>query len=164
MATQKTWPWRPSTAQGHHTVENTQFKQGYKLNPGRRATCFARAAQEIREERAERIRLGLEPDYDAIRGAVLPYVKPLLRRLLPGGAYKGDEYIVLNPRRCDRTPGSFTINWRAGSWADFAARTAGGEPVKGGDLISLVAYLMDKNQHDAARLLEQWLRASGAPL
>jgi hypothetical protein len=44
---------------------------------------------------------------------------------------------AVNPRRVDRHPGSFRINLASGKWADFAV------DAKGGDLISLVAYLKD---------------------
>jgi hypothetical protein len=54
------------------------------------------------------------------------------------GASSGSEYVVLNPRRADRHPGSFKVRIagrRAGAWADFAIGD------RGGDIISLVAYL-----------------------
>jgi hypothetical protein len=55
--------------------------------------------------------------------------------------------VVLNPIRADRRLGSFKINIRTGRWADFATCDKGGDPV------SLVAYLEGVSQGEAARLL-----------
>jgi hypothetical protein len=65
------------------------------------------------------------------------------------------EYIVRNPRRNDQNPGSFSINYRTGTWKDFATGDAGR------DLISLVAYVRGGSQGDAARELAEKL---GVPL
>jgi hypothetical protein len=59
--------------------------------------------------------------------------------------------VVLNPIRADRRLGSFKINVRTGRWADFATGDKGGDPV------SLVAYLENVSQPDAARLLGRML-------
>ena len=57
----------------------------------------------------------------------------------------------------DRRPGSFRINVNTGKWADFATGD------KGGDVISLAAYLSGTGQGDAARGLAAMLgvRANG---
>jgi uncharacterized protein (DUF927 family) len=68
-----------------------------------------------------------------------------------GGKIQGREYLPLNPRRADAQPGSFSINRDSGHWADFAADE------KGGDLVSLAAYLRDEKQGDAARALAECL-------
>jgi hypothetical protein len=70
---------------------------------------------------------------------------------LPGGRREGREYVARNPRRADRTAGSFRINLTTGRWADFATDDAGGDPV------SLAAYLFDLSQLDAARRLAAML-------
>src|SRR5688572_4863208 len=78
----------------------------------------------------------------------------ILARLLPGGRLVGGEYVVRNPTRLDRTPGSFKVRVRgrrAGAWADFAT----GE--QGGDMISLVAYLDGVSQWEAAKRLARLL-------
>jgi hypothetical protein len=51
------------------------------------------------------------------------------------------------PRRADKSPGSFSVNLKTGKWADFAVGD------KGGDLISLAAYIFNTSQADAARTL-----------
>ncbi|WP_216598358.1 hypothetical protein [Ruegeria sp. HKCCD6119] len=56
-----------------------------------------------------------------------------------------------NPTRADRSRGSFRINLDSGLWADFAT----GE--KGGDAISLFAYLNEVQQGQAARALARRL-------
>jgi hypothetical protein len=70
---------------------------------------------------------------------------------LPKGKVVGREIVALNPRRADRNLGSFKINRYNGRWCDFAT----GE--RGGDRVSLVAYLADVSQGEAARLLAQML-------
>jgi putative DNA primase/helicase len=70
------------------------------------------------------------------------------------GELQGTEFIALNPKRADTGLGSFKINVSTGAWADFAKSDA-----KGGDLISLVAYLNDCSQTDAAKTLESFLSA-----
>ena len=72
----------------------------------------------------------------------------LLRDWLPGGALHGDEYDVRNPRRADDDCiGNFRINLN-GPWADFAD---GSERARGGDWVSLYAYLRNMTQLGAAR-------------
>src|SRR5947209_6835466 len=77
------------------------------------------------------------PDFPAINRAAISALPALLARWCPGGRIEGCEYVVLNPKRADRHPGSFKIRPfgdRAGAWADFATGH------KGGDVISLAAY------------------------
>src|SRR4051812_19042686 len=71
---------------------------------------------------------------------------------LPTGRREGNEWIALNPRRADRSLGSFKVNLQTGRWADFASGDAGG------DAISLLAYLRGVSQAQAARLLARELR------
>ena len=75
----------------------------------------------------------------------------LLARWLPGGRTEGSEYIAKNPMRADRRLGSFRINIDTGRWADFATGDRGGDPV------SLAAYLGGLSQLDAARNLAAML-------
>jgi hypothetical protein len=90
-------------------------------------------------------------DFDAINRAALDAFPAVLNRLLPRGKAIGRELIAINPRRADRNLGSFKINRYTGKWCDFASGDKGGDP------ISLVAYLADVSQGDAARLLAQML-------
>jgi hypothetical protein len=78
-----------------------------------------------------------------------------VRQLLPDGRLEGREWVARNPRRVDRTPGSFRVNIHSCRWADFATND------KGGDLISLVAYLFDLRQGAAARRLADMLGLQG---
>src|SRR3954464_6157294 len=86
-------------------------------------------------------------DFPRINNAALPVLPALVRRWLPNGRQRGNEYLALNPNRADRHPGSFSINLRTGRWSDFATRD------RGGDIVSLAAYLFDISQVDAARRL-----------
>lgn len=70
---------------------------------------------------------------------------------LEGGKHSGPEYLPLNPRRGDHSPGSFSINKATGKWSDFA------DDAKGGDLVSLVAYLQGIQQLAAADALADYL-------
>jgi hypothetical protein len=90
-------------------------------------------------------------DFQSINQAALPALPAILARLLPGGKIMGGEYVPLNPTRADHRPGSFKINVRTGQWADFACGD------KGGDIISLVAYLEGTTQAEAARMLARML-------
>lgn len=86
-------------------------------------------------------------DFDAINRRALTVLPALLRKWLPNGQVRGREYVALNPRRDDRHLGSFRINFRSGAWADFAIGA------RGGDSISLLAYLTNTQQLEAAHLL-----------
>jgi hypothetical protein len=94
------------------------------------------------------------PDFATINATALAALPAVLVRLLPDGKIDGREFVALNPRRNDKRPGSFKIRVsgaRAGSWADFASGDRGGDPV------SLVAYLESVSQGEAARLLARML-------
>jgi hypothetical protein len=90
-------------------------------------------------------------DFAATNRAALAALPAVLARILPGGKRVGAEFVALNPRRADRHLGSFKVNRRTGRWADFATGD------RGGDLISLVAYLKGISQYEAARGLSQML-------
>lgn len=86
-----------------------------------------------------------------IADAALQQVETLLADWLPDGTRRGGEYWPTNPVRGDRQPGSFSINLHSGTWHDFASGD------KGGDLVSLLAYLRGCRQTDAARMIAQQL-------
>lgn len=90
-------------------------------------------------------------DFAAVNAAALAAFPAVLARILPGGKRVGSEYVALNPRREDQRRGSFQINMRTGRWSDFAV------DLKGGDVISLCAYLEGINQSEAARRLAHML-------
>jgi hypothetical protein len=91
-------------------------------------------------------------DFSLIARTALARLPELLARWLPGGRIEGTEYVALNPRRPDERLGSFKINLQTGRWADFAV--AG---VRGGDVVSLAAYLADIGQVEAAERLAAML-------
>ena len=74
---------------------------------------------------------------------------------MPGGKMEGREYVVRNPTRTDQELGSFKINLETGAWADFATSD------RGGDLVSLYAYLRGLGQVEAARQLKNDLGLTG---
>ncbi len=84
-------------------------------------------------------------DFHEINRAGLASLLALLRRWLPDGRLVGHEYTARNPKRADRRPGSFRVNVISGRWADFATGD------KGGDVVSLAAYLSGTGQAEAAR-------------
>ncbi len=90
-------------------------------------------------------------DFHAVNRAALSSLLALLHRWLPDGCVQGREYVALNPTRADRRPGSFRINLHTGKWADFAC------DAKGGDVVSLAAYLSGTGQAEAARALADML-------
>jgi hypothetical protein len=85
--------------------------------------------------------------FAAVNAVALPALPALLERWLPGGRKEGHEYVALNPTRADRHLGSFRVNLRTGRWADFATGDKGGDPV------SLAAYLFRLRQAEAAERL-----------
>src|SRR5712691_5045445 len=91
-------------------------------------------------------------DFAAVNRAALGRLPDILARWLPGGRVEGREYVVRNPRRHDQRPGSFKVNIDNGRWADFATGDKGGDP------ISLAAYLAGCSQVEAARRLAVMLR------
>jgi hypothetical protein len=92
-------------------------------------------------------------DFAGINRAALASLPSLLSRWLPDGKRHGHEYLARNPKRADRRPGSFAVNLRSGKWADFATGD------RGGDVISLAAYLFDLSQGEAARRVAGMLGA-----
>lgn len=94
-------------------------------------------------------------DFDSVRKCARLNALAICGRLLPGGRLCGVEYVVKNPKRPDRTPGSFSINVQTGAWADFATGD------KGRDIIGLVAFLFDLPRVTAAQKLAFLLRLSG---
>lgn len=92
-------------------------------------------------------------DFTAVAAAAQRHNLAVLKRFLPDGVIDDrGEYVALNPRRPDRHRGSFRINLATGRWADFALDDA-----RGGDLISLAAYLFNIRQSEAARGLMRML-------
>ena len=87
-------------------------------------------------------------NFARINDGALAVLPRLLARWLPDGKLVGEEWVACNPRRADRHAGSFRINVRRGAWADFAVGGA-----RGGDVVSLAAYLAELSQVDAAREL-----------
>jgi len=90
-------------------------------------------------------------DFTEVNRAALAAFPAVLGRILPDGRRLGAEFVALNPRRADRRLGSFKINRYNGRWADFATGDKGGDPV------SLVAYVAGISQCEAALLLAQML-------
>ena len=90
-------------------------------------------------------------DFAAVNQAARLVLTSLLIRWLPEGRLTGHEYTARNPTRTDRRPGSFRINVNSGKWADFATGD------KGGDVVSLAAYLAGTGQVEAARSLADML-------
>lgn len=84
-------------------------------------------------------------DFALIANRALGRAEQLLGEWLPNGRRDGHEWKSVNPVRADRSEGSFSININTGAWGDFATDD------KGGDLVSLYAYLFHGgNQVDSA--------------
>ncbi len=92
-----------------------------------------------------------EVDFAYVNEVALELLPTLLQRWLPDGVLRGSEYISRNPTRTDRRPGSFKVNIHSGRWADFSSGD------KGGDVVSLAAYLAGTGQAEAARNLARML-------
>ena len=116
----------------------------------------ARTDQETGNPRwSSRTAAGRQIDIQEVAARALGSVDAVLARWLPDGKRKGREYLARNPTRHDAHPGSFSINVASGQWADFASGD------KGGDLVSLVAYLEGVNQPLAAEILVETMGLNG---
>jgi hypothetical protein len=109
------------------------------------ADCCTNGQAVNKPEQAGRL------DFAAVNRAALAVLPALVARWAPGGTVHGSEYVALNPTRRDRRPGSFSINLRTGRWSDFATGDRGGDPV------SLAAYIAGIGQVEAARALAHML-------
>lgn len=92
---------------------------------------------------------------ELIRQAALHALKAadvLVPEWLPEGRRQGREWVALNPARGDRHAGSFGVSLDTGRWHDFADSNA-----RGGDLVSLLAYLRGSRQVEAAQEIDQRL-------
>lgn len=90
-------------------------------------------------------------NFELVNSAACCNLPAILSRWLPDGKINGTEFIARNPRRADHQPGSFSINIRTGRWADFATGDRGGDPV------SLGAYLFGLSQGEASRRIATML-------
>lgn len=79
--------------------------------------------------------MGDRIDFKRLAAAALQRAESLVPQWLPGGHKAGYEWKSINPQRADQHEGSFSINLVTGKWGDFACDD------KGGDLVSLYAYL-----------------------
>ncbi len=86
--------------------------------------------------------------YAQLNDKILFSFESYLQKWLPDGKRSGSEYIAKNPARADHKTGSFLINVHSGKWADFATDDRGGDP------ISLYAYLSGLKYREAAIELE----------
>ena len=116
-------------------------------NPAPRANAGSRADRKSLTRTKDSTKPGATLDFAEINRAALAAFPAVLGRILPNGKRVGAEIVTLNPCRADRRLGSFKINRYNGRWADFATGDRGGDP------ISLVAYLAGVSQGEAARLL-----------
>lgn len=97
-------------------------------------------------------------DFAEVAAAARPHLAALVARWLPDGRREGREWVARNPTRSDRRAGSFKVNLRTGAWADFASGD------RGGDAISLAAYLHGLSQREAALKLMEMLGMAGGDL
>ena len=97
------------------------------------------------------MRLRTRIDFDRIGRSSIRFLPLLVLRWLPDGRREGREWVARNPTRSDRHAGSFKVNLQNGKWADFATGD------KGGDVISLAAYLHGLSQSAAASKISEML-------
>ena len=93
----------------------------------------------------------MNASFETVNQAALAALPSLLERWLPDGRRDGREYVARNPTRPDRRLGSFKVNLATGRWSDFATEDRGGDPV------SLAAYLFNLTQGEAAARLADML-------
>jgi len=92
------------------------------------------------------------PDFKQIAARALDQIEAVCARWLPAGKRSGHEWEIGDRHGA---PGKslkvHLTGTKAGQWADFA------DDAKGGDLVSLVAYVDGSSQADAARKLADFL-------
>jgi putative DNA primase/helicase len=93
-------------------------------------------------------------DFEKINNVALANLESLCCEYLEGKR-SGRSFIALNPTRNDTSLGSFHIHLDKGNWIDFANGDKGGDP------ISLMAYIWGCSQGDSAKKLSQRLNAGG---
>lgn len=81
-------------------------------------------------------------DFDHANEIALPHITSWI----PGGEIQGSEYVVLNPTRNDKTPGSFKINLTTGLWIENATGESGNP-------VLLKSYIDGSEPKEAA----QWI-------
>ncbi|MCA1500856.1 DUF927 domain-containing protein [Bradyrhizobium sp. NBAIM14] len=84
-------------------------------------------------------------NFAAVKAAAMGQLSSLVIEMLPNGRREGDEWVAINPTRSDEHVGSFKVNLKTGLWKDFAVDE------RGGDVISLYAYLHGVSQLEAMR-------------
>lgn len=89
--------------------------------------------------------------FERIASTATARAPDIVRRWLPDGRQEGSEWVARNPLRSDRHLGSLKVNLRTGRWADFATND------RGGDLISLAAYLFALPMKEAAEQVANML-------
>lgn len=97
-------------------------------------------------------------DFSDINLRAMPHIEQILDSLKIEHKLASKELKFINPLRDDTEFGSASINTETGLWADFAE--ADDPKAKGGDLISLVAYLTGTNYLLAAKKLQSFLSES----
>lgn len=90
-------------------------------------------------------------DFKQVAEAARNALDGLVSSWLIDGRCDGHEWVARNPTRSDAKSGSFKVNLRTGAWADFATDD------KGGDAISLYAYLFGGSQLEAAQAVADQL-------
>lgn len=115
------------------------------------AAGASQTAVIFRQNKLNKPGLPRQLNFQEVNAAALAALPSLLSRWLPNGKLLGREYTARNPKRADQNAGSFKVNIRTGRWADFATGD------KGGDVISLAAYLSGKSQGEAALALARML-------
>jgi hypothetical protein len=93
------------------------------------------------------IKKNVRIDFKKLAKKALHHSQEIVTLMLPNGKQEGREWVAKNPLRNDQNLGSFKVNLSTGKWADFAS------DAKGGDLISLVAYIKQCRQVEAARMI-----------
>jgi hypothetical protein len=89
-------------------------------------------------------------DFTAVSAAALARAETLVREWLPGGKLEGREYC--GARRSAGGPGnSLKVNLDTGQWAHFSGEA------RGGDLVSLLAYVERCSQLEACKSLSEQL-------
>ena len=90
-------------------------------------------------------------DFQRVNAAALRSAEAVARGLLPDGRREGSEWVAKPPHRESTGLGSFKVSLTKGVWSDFKTGD------RGGDLVSLAAFVAGVSQREAALRLADLL-------
>jgi putative DNA primase/helicase len=103
----------------------------------------------IEDVRRRMMEINMEINFEEIKENYKRNPLDILRQIISGGKCIGNDYVVINPTRDDKRPGSFRIDIKTGKYNDLATGDSGG------DIIDLVKYIRGCTLREAGKWLKE---------